>query len=267
MNANQKHFEEYIDGKKLYGNDFELQEIAQWYNEEKEAYAELLQNGDEFNYDIVNRYYAFNYLPKNKLFQHALGFGAADGNELTPIQHRIDRITIIDPSDYFANDIVNGKKMNRLKPTVSGKIEFENESCDLITCFGVLHHIPNVSFIINEFHRCLKKDGFILIREPINSMGDWRNKRTHLTKNERGIPLEIFREYILSSGFKILKEIPFEFSILQKNSYIRNLIKNNKMGVISDKILSALFLFNYSYHATTFVRKFKPLSIYYILTK
>lgn len=267
MKTIPKNHQQFLYGKRLYGNDFELKEIIQWYNEEKEAYAELLQNGDNFYYESANYFNAFRYLPKNKIFQHVLGFGAADGYELIPIQNKINQVTIMDPSDYFANNMLNGKTINRFKPTVSGQIEFEEETFDLITCFGVLHHIPNVSFILKEFYRCLKKDGFILIREPINSMGDWKNKRKHLTKNERGIPLKIFREFILSSGFKIEKEIPFEFSPLQKNSFMKNFCKKNFIGILLDNVLASSFLFNYSYHATTFLRKIKPLSVYYILTK
>lgn len=77
-----------------------------------------------------------------------------------------------------------------------GKISFEDNSFDLITSFSVLHHVPNVSFVISELVRVLSKDGYLLIREPIHSMGDWSVKREGLTKNERGIHYKLLEQFI-----------------------------------------------------------------------
>ncbi len=33
--------QEYLDGKKLYGDDFNLDEIKRWFEDEKEGYANL----------------------------------------------------------------------------------------------------------------------------------------------------------------------------------------------------------------------------------
>jgi hypothetical protein len=38
----------------------------------------------------------------------------------------------------------------------------------------------------------LKPNGYLLLREPIISMGDWSFPRKGLTKNERGIPVSFF---------------------------------------------------------------------------
>lgn len=63
-------------------------------------------------------------------------------------------------------------------------LDFESEQFDLITCLGALHRIPNVSMVVNELYRCLGKGGYLLLREPVVSMGDWSVPREGLTKRE-----------------------------------------------------------------------------------
>ncbi len=114
----------------------------------------------------------------------------------------IEQITILDPSEQFVVNEFKGKPIIYVKPTVEGKMEFPNNSFDVITSFGTLHHIPNVEFIIDEMARVLKPGGYLLIREPIISMGDWRNPRNGLTSRERGIPFELMKNYILKNKLK-----------------------------------------------------------------
>jgi ubiquinone/menaquinone biosynthesis C-methylase UbiE len=103
-----------------------------------------------------------------------------------------------------------------VKPNISEKMNFPNNSFDLITCFGVLHHIPNVSYVIKEIYRVTNKIGFVLIREPVVSRGDWRKPRAFLTNKERGIPWDIRKEIIYESGFKIVKETLFGFPVIPR---------------------------------------------------
>ena len=76
----------------------------------------------------------------------------------------------------------------------------------LVTCFGVLHHIPNVSFVMSELGRVLEPGGVMLLREPVISMGDWRKPRRGLTKRERGIPLHLLQRIAVESGFEVIKQ-------------------------------------------------------------
>ncbi len=46
-----------------------------------------------------------------------------------------------------------------------GKIPFKDEQFDVITCFMVLHHIPNVEKTIKDIHTRLRKNGILYIRE------------------------------------------------------------------------------------------------------
>ena len=45
-------------------------------------------------------------------------------------------------------------------------VNCEDQSIDIIYCRNVLHHIPNLSALFNEFNRILKPNGRIVIIEP-----------------------------------------------------------------------------------------------------
>lgn len=147
-------------------------------------------------------------------------------------------------------------------------MEFKSNSFDLITCFGVLHHIPNVSHVISECYRCLTHGGLFLIREPVVSMGDWNKPRAGLTPNERGIPLPIFDHIVSAAGFVVRRRVMCDFRPLTLvASKLGIPIFNNLALVLVDAILSKLFMWNYKYHRTSLMGKFSPTSIVYILEK
>ncbi len=267
--------EDYLIGKKLYGDDFSLEEIRTWFNEEAEGYANLL--GDEekknftYEYHELNKIYGFNKIKKDKIFTHALGFGSAFGNEFEPVISRIQSITIIEPSDQLFSHTIGNIKPVYVKPDISGKLPFESNSFDLITCFGTLHHIPNVSTVLSEMIRVLKPDGYMLIREPINSMGDWREKRDGLTKNERGIPVRIFDEIFKKYDLEIVgKSYCYTMmSFLQRKfgKYFKQAVFSYALVMKMDKYLSKLLKFNYTYHHEKFHQRIAPSNIFYVVRK
>jgi len=128
--------------------------------------------------------------------------GGAYGDEVQPIAARCDGITIVDPGT-FSNPAIDGTPVEYRSPNMLGAISAADAEFDLITCLGALHHVPNVSAVIGEFARCLKPGGYALIREPIVSMGDWRQPRPGLTKRERGIPLPFLIRAIEDAGLEI----------------------------------------------------------------
>ncbi|HPL67772.1 MAG TPA: class I SAM-dependent methyltransferase [Smithellaceae bacterium] len=262
--------EDYVLGLKLYGDDFALNEIEKWYLEEKEAYANLgAKNKSKYQYVYhqINKVLGYKFLGKE--IRTCLGLGSAYGDELAPIIDKIGKIKIIEPSSQFnKTKEIKGIPCEYFEPRVDGSMPFENNYFDLITCFSALHHIPNVSHVIKECYRVLSNNGVMLIREPIVSMGDWREKRMGLTKNERGIPLNIFHQIISESGFRISHQTLWNFTLLP------NLL--NKLGIIPynnyvicklDIFLCALFRWNYRYHARKTFHKLRPTSIFYFLEK
>ncbi len=259
----------FLSGKKLIGDDYDDERILKWHEEEKDAYLKLLKK-DKYIYDYhaLNKICGFDFVLRNIHSDiKACGFGSAYGHELHPIAELCSSITLIDSSASFHVN-QESSRIRYIQATPTGVIDIPDNYFDLITCFGVLHHIPNVSFMLSELYRCLAPNGFLLIREPTTSMGDWRKERKGVTKNERGIPRVIFSRIILDSGFTILKKnscIFPPFSSLY--SKLENSVFRHKTSTIIDIILCRIFSFNYSYHRTSLIKKFAPASEFYICSK
>ena len=80
----------------------------------------------------------------------------------------------------------------------------------------------------------------MLLKEPIVSMGDCNNKRSGLTKNERGIPKEYFEKIITDTGFKIIKRNYCANPVARKLGDFFKIGFNSKIITILDKFLSKL---------------------------
>ena len=262
---------EYLRGKKLIGDDYTLPEIMKWFKNEEEGYANLgAKNRESYNYVYheLNKLVCFKYL-ENIKYKNVLGIGSAYGDEFIPIINKLGNITIIDPSDSFSivNNILN-VPCKYIKPNVNGDLPFDDNSFDLIICFGVLHHIPNVSHVMDECFRVLNKNGIMLLREPIVSMGDWSFPRNGLTKNERGIPYQMFNNIVTKSGFCIKKRSVCDFPVVVK---IFNTLGIppflNYYATKLDLFLSKLFFWNINYHPKSFFQKFRPASLALVLFK
>jgi 2-polyprenyl-3-methyl-5-hydroxy-6-metoxy-1,4-benzoquinol methylase len=151
---------------------------------------------------------------------------------------------------------------------MDGRIHYAEGVFDLLTCFGVLHHIPNVSTLVSEFYRCLAPDGYALVREPVISMGDWREPRPGLTKRERGIPLGILRNTLREAGFTIVRETLCMFSVTQRLGRILRESPFNCRAIVRwDRLASRLFAWNLRYHATNVLQKLRPVAVFYVLRK
>lgn len=262
--------DDYFSGRKLYGDDFSPEEIDAWFADEAEGYFALTKDSEDeysYGYHELNKRHGYSALP-NRKFAHVLGIGSAYGEELRPILTRCERISILEPSDGFKNAALDGVPLKYFKPVASGEMPFAKCSVDLITCFGVLHHIPNVSRIVNEFFRVLKPGGYVLVREPIISMGDWRNPRVGLTKRERGIPLQIMGGFVRRLGFDVLRERKCMFSLTSRLRYIvSGPVYNNRFIVAFDAAVSSFPFWPKAYHAKNALQKLRPTSVYYVLRK
>lgn len=258
-------------GRSLYGDNFSELDIRKWYQDEAEGYANLgAEDADkyEYQYHALNMMHGFRHLPKQS-YGHIISIGGAYGDELRPVLDRAEFITVLEPSEKLAKRTrIENVPCNYVKPCPSGDIPIEQDAVDLITCHGVLHHIPNVSHVIGECHRILKPGGKMLLREPIVSMGDWRKPRAGLTKRERGIPEQILDDILRANGFKCIRRAYCVFSpitaILTK---IGVAPFKNRLACSIDAIFSRVFSFNTIYHRVSFGDKIAPASIYYVLEK
>ncbi len=269
--------EEYFSGKKLFGDDFTLEQIQAWYNDEKEGYATLIaemgwtESSEAYGYQHLNTVHGYRHLPKNVYFERAMGLGSAYGNEFLPVIDRINSIYIVEPSDQLVSTQLQGVTLQYKKPSVEGKLDFDDNFFQLETCFGTLHHIPNVSFVLRELHRCLAPGGYLLLREPVISMGDWRQPRPGLTKRERGIPVDYFRERFRELDFRVVRE-SFCFTMtafLQRKigHWFNKSLHEYHRYIVLDNWLSKLTAFNLHYHAQNPFQRIAPASVFYILQK
>lgn len=261
----------YFDGTRLYGDDFSAAEINDWFRDEREGYAGLGAQ-DRSRYDYVyhalNHAHGYRWLPK-KVFSDVLGLGSAYGDEFEPIAGRIRRLTILEPSTAFRKPFRRSIPTQYVEPDACGTLPFANGRFDLINCLGVLHHIPNVTHVVRELHRCLRPGGHALIREPVVSMGDWRQPRPGLTKRERGIPYPLFLKIVRDAGFDIVRESLCVFPLLPR--VVQALGKpdpyNSALLVTLDRLLCMAFAWNLRYHARSPFQKLRPSSAYFVLTK
>lgn len=260
-----------FSGQKLYGDDFSDADLLKWYRDEEEAYATLVTEQDspyEYVYHAINNYHGYRYLPDSISFS-ALGIGSAYGHEFFPISSRLSKITILDPSEKFIISEIGGVPVSYRKPHFSGIIEAKDGEFDIFTCFGVLHHIPNVSFVISELARVTAAGGYGFIREPVSSMGDWRRPRRGLTPHERGIPQQIADESLRRAGFQIVSKTPCFFMPAQRiiSKIIKTPYYNSKILVALDTILSKSFEWNMSYPRDSWIKKISPACYFWVVRK
>ncbi len=267
---NKRDMNHYLSGRTLYGDDFSSEEINEWVEEEEKAYFDLTRSYDEYvyAYNALNFHYGFRYLA-DMTFNHALAFGCARGDDVKPIAERVARFTAMEPAEKFWSNFIGQTPIQYVKPERSGDIPFADNAFDLVACLGVLHHIPNVSHVLGEFHRVLAPDGILLMREPISSMGDWRKERPGLTKRERGLPVDYVDRILSDLSFTILQKkfcvfpVTVRLALLLREQYPFN----NKFFVILDSILSGLFRFNLHYHRDNIWKKIAPSSVFLIAQK
>jgi ubiquinone/menaquinone biosynthesis C-methylase UbiE len=263
--------EAYLSGEKLYGDDFDEQQILEWFRGEQEGYANLGakdRSRYSYPYHALNNHQFFHLL-EHRTIDEALGLGSAYGDEFVPVAGKIGRITVVDPSDAFASRTeIHGTPCTYVKPAPSGDMPFRDNQFGLITCFGVMHHIPNVSHVLGECHRCLAEDGLMMLREPIVSMGDWRKPRRGLTKNERGIPAAIFDEMVAAAGFKVKHRTFSNFRpLVLISGKLGKRPFNAPAAVVLDSWISNGLPWRLKYHRTTFFDKLSPATISYVLEK
>ncbi len=261
---------EYFLGQKLYGDDFNSEEIASWFRDEEEGYADLWAAKHErpaYEYNVLNAVHSYEYLDDRR-YPNVLSVGGATGDELLPIISRIDRITILEPSSAYSNRNLEGVPVQYVKPEACGRMPFEDQSFDLVTSFGCLHHVPNVSTVIREMGRCLTPDGVIMLREPIISMGDWRQPRPGLTKRERGIPLGILRAIVAAAGLSVIRETLGGFPLTSRlRVFLKTHPYNSYVAVMFDKLCSRCFAWNYRYHPMNVFEKLTPTFASLVITQ
>lgn len=273
--AADSRVERALAGLAIYGDDFSADEIDQWFEDERQGYFDLYY-GDTPPQDIAPTVYEYQaladrhnwrWLPQRQ-YRHALGIGSAHGAELLPVLERSGRVTVLEPSAGFASTEIQGKPVQYVQPQASGVMPFADAAFDLVICFSVLHHIPNVSTLIREMFRVVEPGGHVLLREPTHSMGDWRQPRRGLTRRERGVPLPVFRQVIDDAGFRVLRQTRCNFSPMSRlQKFTSKPIWTLPWVVRVDAALSCLPIWPSRYHAVRPWQKIRPTGVAFVLEK
>ncbi|MBL8327723.1 MAG: class I SAM-dependent methyltransferase [Rubrivivax sp.] len=248
-------------GEAIYGDDFSDSEIRQWFADEVHGYSSL-EHEDARNpvyaYGALDAKYAWPHLPP--VISEALGLGSAYGLEFVQLAGKVQSLTIVEPEQKFWTDQVAGIPARYEMPASDGRLPYQADRFGLVTAFGVLHHIPNVSAVFGELCRVLRPGGLLILREPIVSMGDWRSSRPGLTARERGLPVGCVRDLARSHGMHLRAEHQIGFGPWLKlcNKLAASSVWNNSSFVGIDRTLSAAFRWNYRYHRTTTWQRFAP---------
>lgn len=263
-----------LAGEILFGDDFSDDEIAEWFQAEESGYFQLAEadraslHSGIYEFEQLAQLHAFERLPRSAFFQRVLGVGSARGHELMSVLPMCGDVTILEPADGFVAASIGGKSVQYIKPVSTGEMPFEDNSFDLIVAFSVLHHIPNVSKVLREMYRVAKPGGYVLLREPTHSMGDWREPRRGLTARERGIPLTLFEEALDNAGFVKVSSARCVFSLLPRfQPLARSPIWTYRWIARLDQFLCALPIWSDVYHATRLWHRFRPTSVAFVLRK
>ena len=268
----QRPFEDYLQGRALYGEDFTPEEREAWFRSEQEAYYKVSRGAEKrsapraYGYHAMNRRLGFSHLPSGR-FPKVLSVGGAFGDELLPIIDRVDSVTIVEPGEGFASQTINGVPVTYVPPQASGLLTLPDGLFSLVTCFGTLHHISDVSTVVREIARCAAPGAYILIREPIISMGDWTRPRPMLTERERGIPLRLFDEIIESAGLEVVRRRLCMFAAFNPINARWGGVYARRMLVLLDELLCLVTAWHCRYHRVTKLQKLTPTSVFYVLRK
>jgi SAM-dependent methyltransferase len=260
-----------LRGEKLYGDDFTPEQIRQWFLDEENAHFQLGSSDRtkyKYRYHALNKRHGYRLLP-NRRFEHALAFGGGYGEELLPVLDKVGSLVIVEPAEgYFTSTTLNGVPVSYVKPVPDGSLPFPDGTFDLITCFGVLHHIPNVSAVLKEIGRLLAPGGYFLFREPVYSMGDWMRPRHGLTPHERGIPAHLLDRFLLNSGMEVVCLKKCMFALSWKLEWLLRRPPFNYAWVAAlDEVLCKLPFLPADYHATSRLKKLRAGFVHGVVTK
>ncbi len=253
-----------IRGDQLYADDFTSLQLEQFFQEAAPHYsasgAASLAPAN-YGYRELNRQALLRHIPAGRRFDHALGFGCGYGTELAPLAGQIDRLTIIEAGYKYGLDPALTMPTEILAAVPSGDIPLEDQSVDLVTCFGALSYVANVSHVIGEFARVLARGGLLLLREPITNMGLGRTQRgVGLSAHVRGVPRDYLHRRMVANGFAIERETLVGFIAIASLWSLPGPVVpyNSRMLTALDRAFCRLLGSRVRYHAVNRRQKIRP---------
>ena len=133
----------------------------------------------------------------------ALEFGAGTGLLSFLLADRLAEITLIDNSTEMINVAkgkISGLEMHHMK-SVLINLEQEDypEHFDIIYSQMVLHHVDDVSGILNKFYRMTNPDGYLAIADLYTEDGSFHGDGF---TGHKGFDVEVLAKELAGIGFK-----------------------------------------------------------------
>jgi SAM-dependent methyltransferase len=260
----------FLDGDRLYGDDFSPDQIAQWFEDEQQGYFELAQaeKRGKYAYHEINWVNGFSALAGQR-FTLCVALGCADGTDVEPMAPQVAEFYCVEPARQWWKDSLGGVQAHYVAPTANGDLALPDGAADLAIALGTLHHIPNVTHVLTEVARTLRPGGALVLREPISWMGDWRYPRRGATKNERGLPLPWLDKTMDELGFVVVQKRLCFFAPLRLLAARARWHDpfNHRWYIALDSALSAIMGFNVRYARRTFWEKCAAGSVFAVYRK
>jgi ubiquinone/menaquinone biosynthesis C-methylase UbiE len=170
-----------------------------------------------------------------KSFYDALEIGCGNGNGTHLIKKyfnpaKIEAIDLDERMISIAQKRTSDKVID-FKLMDAAKLEYPDNSFDIIFDFGIIHHIPNWRDCILELARVSKDGGYLLLEEAsIESFSGFPGfiwKRIFAHPYQEMFTFREFECYLIETGFKIINEkFSNPLSLLKYISLVARINKN-----------------------------------------
>ena len=152
----------------------------------------LWKNMKYYSVERKSREFVLNWFENNCKGKHVLDYCAGNGEDGVFIaKHGAAKVTGIDISDVSIENCKNLANINNLSKVTEYMVSdaentlFEDESFDIITEYGALHHLDRAR-AFPEMARILRPDGKIICNEALghNPVIHWYRKKTPHLRTE-----------------------------------------------------------------------------------
>lgn len=249
---------EELSGLRLYGEGLDDAALGEWLAAEAQGYAGLVGEAAESRTAALTRQHLLQHLPPAE-FPLALALGPGTGGDYAALAGRVGRYIAIEPARSLWRSELAGAPAEFREPTPRGKIDLPDASLDLAAGFGVLHHIPNVSEVLQEIARVLRPGAPLILREPIGWLGDFRQPRPGLTRHERGIPHRLMDRMLADAGFAVAAKSFASFPGPRELAWRLGQDPWDRAGWVRlDALLARAMAWNAGYRRETLAAKLAP---------
>jgi ubiquinone/menaquinone biosynthesis C-methylase UbiE len=189
----------------------------------------------QFGFEMIKKKIKKEYLKLELNKIKYLDIGCGDGNKTKLFA----KIFNIDSNNIFGTDIHTWGPYKENKDfsfdfkyiLKNGKLDYKDDSFDIITCFLTLHHIQNLDLILNEIYRILKKNGLFIIIEH-DSLTYFDNliiEIQHLffayfyDNNKHYIKQPFYSQYYNNMEFQYIITHKNKFKLLYNDNFYQNI--------------------------------------------